>query len=270
MTRIASKLGIAAALTLGMLSTAAAQVGRTTTSTAKVPVGKEMPPAAGEVVKVDTVTRYITDTLRMPGRTDTLRLTGPTVTVTRWDTVTVTETPGWMGSGSGLYFGLGAGAVYPAGGMSGGQTAGYGFQANLGIDPKGSPLGGRFTASVSRPYEERPTTQAARPTLMNLTADLKLKLLNFGASTAFPRIGLYAVGGGAYVRYQALREDNADGTWVVENGWHDHFGFDAGGGATMSLGHKRELFVELKVIEFSLAGHQNPVQVPLMIGFNWY
>src|SRR3954471_16867453 len=44
MTRIASKFGIAAALTLGMLSTAAAQgttgtSGRTTTSTRTVPVG---------------------------------------------------------------------------------------------------------------------------------------------------------------------------------------------------------------------------------------
>ena len=80
MTRIASKFGIAAALTLGMLSTAAAQ--RTTNPTTAVGVSK------GEVVPVKPETVFVTrrDTVTMYRR-DTVTVTG--ATMTRWDTVTV-------------------------------------------------------------------------------------------------------------------------------------------------------------------------------------
>ena len=54
------------------------------TSTRRIPVTKESP---GEVtVRVDTLTVFKTDTLQMPGRTDTVVKTN---TVTRVDTVTV-------------------------------------------------------------------------------------------------------------------------------------------------------------------------------------
>src|SRR5438874_3974886 len=105
MTRIVSKFGIAAALTLGMLSTAAAQKTRTTPPSKKVPVTKEQP---GEVVPVhDTVTVTVHDTItNTVYRRDTLTLTGPTVT--RWDTVSVMTVPGYLDRGNGLYYGLGA------------------------------------------------------------------------------------------------------------------------------------------------------------------
>jgi glutamine amidotransferase PdxT len=56
------------------------------TSTKRIPVVKE---SHGEVVpsKVDTVTVYRTDTLTMPGKTDTVTNT-VTNTVTKYDTVT--------------------------------------------------------------------------------------------------------------------------------------------------------------------------------------
>ena len=100
MTRIASKFGIAAALTLGVFSTAAAQVTRPT-QTVGVSKGEVVPakPETVTVVRRDTVTVY---------RRDTVTVAGPTVT--RWDTVTVTEVPGWLDRGMGMYFGLGAGS----------------------------------------------------------------------------------------------------------------------------------------------------------------
>ena len=96
MTRIASKFGIAAALTLVAVSAAAAQVRPTTSSTVSM----------GEVVtKVDTVTVTVTvrDTVRLYSR-DTITVTGPTVT--RYDTTMVETLPGFLNLGSGLYFGL--------------------------------------------------------------------------------------------------------------------------------------------------------------------
>ena len=263
MTRIASKFGIAAALTLIAVSTAAAQVRPTTTSTV----------SKGEVApRVDTV--RMTDTVRVPVyRTDTLRLTG--ATVTRWDTVTVTEMPGWLNMPSGAYFGLGAGAFYPSAGIGQGQIPGYAFQMNLGVDPAGSPLGFRITANLARPDEAQPYANlGARPTIMNFTGDLKLRL-PWGTSR-FPQIGFYGVGGLAYIRHQALREQSTEGPTgsdvVIANGgrYADTFGYTVGGGGTVNLGHKKELFLEARVINFNKSGFEGAHQFPLILGINWY
>jgi len=278
MTRTVSKLGIAAALTLGMLSTAAAQSSTTTkkkppvttTKAAKpttaVPVTKEQ---SGEVVPIhDTVmvTRY--DTVRLYRR-DTLTVTGPTIT--RYDTTTIVTVPGWLDRGHGVYFGLGAGSYYPSGGLGGGQIPGYAFQANLGVDPAGSPLGIRLTTGLARPDEEQVTsTLGGRPEVVNTTLDLKLRI-PFFSSTRFPMFGLYAVGGGAMVNSKDLvMEDEAHNTVLPSHSWQTYFGWDAGGGATLSLGHKRELFLEARAINFMKSGFENGHQLPLILGVNWY
>ena len=288
MTRIVARLGIAAALTLGMLSTAAAQSTKTktkkpatststtkTTTTAKpttvVPVTKEV---SGEVVPIhDTVTVYRRDTVTVYRR-DTLTVTGPTVT--RWDTVSVVSIPGWLNRGSGMYFGLGAGPYYPSAGLGGGQIPGYAFQANLGVDPAGSPLGLRVTAGLARPDEEQIYANlGGRPAVSNLTADLKLRL-PFLSGTRFPNFGLYAVGGGAMAFFKDLRLE----TETVKNvqlypdntnhSWQHAFGYDYGAGATMSMGHNRELFLEGRVINFFKTGYESNHQVPIILGVNWY
>jgi len=265
MTRISSKFGIAAALTLVAVSAAAAQVRPSTTSTV----------SKGEVVRPDTV--RIHDTVTVTGatvyRTDTLRLTGPTVT--RFDTTMVEMIPGWLGRGNGLYFGLGAGSYYPSAGLGGGQIPGYAFQANVGIDPMGSPLGFRVTAQLARPDEAQVAPNGARPSIWNGTADLKLRLPFLGSSR-FPNFGLYAVGGGAYVRGQDVRytteaTTTSPKTVVIENGWRSNWGYNAGGGATLSLGHKRELFLEGRAINFKRSdAYENAHQFPLILGINWY
>jgi hypothetical protein len=266
MTRIASKFGIAAALTLGMLSTAAAQ--RTTPPTTTSTVSK------GEVVpKVDTVTVrvMVRDTVTVYRR-DTITVAGPTMT--KWDTVTVTEMPGWLERTGGAYFGLGAGSFYPSAGIGQGQIPGYAFQMNLGVDPVGSPLGFRVTAGLARPDEAQPYgALGARPTIMNFTGDLKLRLPFFSASR-FPQIGLYGIGGLAYVRKNGVREQSTTGPTgsdvVIEPGSTGVFGYTVGGGGTVNLGHKKELFLEARVINWNRSGFEGAHQFPLILGINWY
>jgi hypothetical protein len=83
---------------------------RRATSTRRIPIAKE---AHGEVAttvaRVDTVTLYKTDTLRLQGRVDTVTTTN---TVTKVDTVvqTVNLTPRMIG---GMYFGLSGGTALP-------------------------------------------------------------------------------------------------------------------------------------------------------------
>ena len=270
MTRIASKFGIAAALTLGVFSTAAAQTGRTNpTTTVGVSKGEVAP-------RVDTVTVIRRDTVTVYRR-DTVTVAGPTVT--RWDTVTVTEVPGWLDMGDGLYFGVGAGSFYPSGGLGTGQIPGYAFQMNLGIDPVGSPLGFRLTSQLARPDESQPYANlGARPTIWNFTGDLKLRL-PFLTMRRFPNFGLYAVGGGAYIRAQDVRyEVDEDSRPIgspkltgIERGYHDAWGWNLGGGATLALGHKRELFLEARAINYKAESQFNSAhQLPIILGINWY
>ena len=271
MTRIASKFGIAAALTLVAVSAAAAQVRPTTTST--VSKGEVVPP------KVDTVTVTIRDTVRLYSR-DTITVAGPTVT--RYDTTVVEMLPGWLGRANGLYFGLGAGSYYPSSALSAGQIPGYAFQMNLGVDPAGSPLGFRVTAQLARPDESQPYANGrARPSIWNGTADLKLRL-PFFSSSRFPQIGLYAVGGGAYVRAQDVvyeteeiddNTPNPAGPTILEKGWHDSWGYNAGGGLTFNMGHKRQLFFEARWINYTPGSrdlYEVAHQLPLILGINWY
>jgi hypothetical protein len=270
MTRIASKFGIAAALTLVAVSAAAAQVSPTTRTT--VSKGEVVPP------RVDTVTVTRVDTLRLYSR-DTITVAGPTVT--RYDTTTVEVVPGFLGLGNGLYFGLGAGSYYPSAALGAGQIPGYAFQANLGVDPAGSPLGFRVTTQLARPDESQPYGAGrARPSIWNTTADLKLRL-PFFSSSRLPMLGLYAVGGAAYVRaqdvvYETEEIDDATpnplGPTILEKGWHDSWGYNAGGGLTLNMGHKRQLFFEARWINYRAgdSNYETAHQLPLILGINWY
>jgi len=268
MTRFASKFGIAAALTLVGVSVAAAQVRPTTTST--VSKGEVVPP------RVDTV--RVTDTVTVERfRRDTITVAGPTVT--RYDTTIVETMPGFLNLGNGLYFGLGAGSYYPSGGLGLGQIPGYAFQANLGVDPAGSPFGFRVTTQLARPDESQTfAANRARPSIWNTTADLKLRL-PFFSSTRLPMLGAYAVAGGAYVRAQDVVYNTdpdgvaANGPAILERGWHDSWGYNAGGGLTLNMGHKRQLFVEARAINYragDAGSFEKAHQLPLILGINWY
>jgi hypothetical protein len=147
---------------------------------------------------------------------------------------------------------------------------------NLGIDPAGSPLGVRLTAQLDRPDEAQQFgALGARPTIFNATADLKLRLPMF-KSSRFPQFGLYAVGGGAYIRGQDVRyETEATATspkaTTIEKGYQSSFGWDLGGGATLGIGHKRELFLEARAINYRAeSNYEKAHQFPIILGINWY
>ena len=60
---------------------------------------------------------------------------------------------------------------------------------------------------------------------------------------------------------------------VIPNNDHSmlhSFGYDFGAGATLSLGHKRELFLEGRVINFTRTNFEGNHQVPIILGINWY
>lgn len=271
--RIVSKLGIAAALTIGIASAAAAQV----RSQTPIKISKEAP---GEVaVRVDTVHMTRVDTVRVY-RTDTVRVNIPgavtTNTVTRYDTVTVETLPGYVRRPGGFYFGLGGGALYPWGSIDRAQMPGYSLQAQMGVDPIGSPLGFRADVNWARPNEMADFAgNRARPEIMNVSADLKLKLPML--SRALPNFAVYAIGGGNYIRYKDLLiELNtptagtlANNIAPSDNEWHDKFGWNAGGGLSLGWG-KTELFVESRFISFKPANADYGHQIPFVVGFNWY
>jgi opacity protein-like surface antigen len=267
MNRIASQFGIAAALTLGSLATAAAQT-RTTPPTKTVPLTKTE--SKGEVVTVhDTV--MVHDTVVGPTvyRRDTLTVTGPTVTV--HDTTTLIQTPGWLARGAGLYFGLGAGSYYPSAGIGGGQIPGYNFQMNLGVDPAGSPFGIRLTGNLDRPDEAQPTgTLGGRPEVVNVAADLKLRM-PFFSRAKFPMLGIYALGGGNWNAFKDLRQEDQGHNVVLEDSnWHHAFGWEAGAGVSANLGHGREAFVEGRFLRFKDDNFESAHQWPFVVGINWY
>jgi len=88
--------------------------------------------------------------------------------------------------------------------------------------------------------------------------------------------GLYAVGGGAYirgqdVRYQTSVQGTTPKTTVIEKGYQSSFGWNAGGGATLGLGHKRELFLEARAINYRAEkNYEKAHQLPIILGVNWY
>jgi len=269
------QIGIAAALSFGLAGTAAAQ-----RSDTRVPVKAK--DAGGEVVtpRVDTVNVYRTDTVRVY-RTDTLRVPGPTVTTTQtntvnhYDTLRVETMPGWMHRPYGLYFGLGAGPTFSQGSISEAQNAGRDFQAQLGVDPMGSPLGLRLDANFGQPNQARPYEgTVAHSQILNLSGDLKLRTPHL--SSRMP-LSLYVLGGGNYIRYKDLliqldaptAGTTGNNVAPSDNSWHDKMGYNAGGGFSYGWG-KTEIFVESRMISFKALNANTARQFPLTIGFNWY
>jgi len=266
-------------------------------STRKIPVSKEAP---GEIAppRVDTVTVYKTDTLRMQGRVDTLRLTN---TVTRTDTV-VQAVPMITRHIGGLYLGLGGGVGLPYGSIRTVNEPGELAQLQVGWQGLNNPLGFRLDGTWNK-FARNPQYGTVpfgdRSNVMNLNLDGRLDLPFFnktlGSSVKFRP---YLIAGGSYVRYNNLRiklnDDNAavaaggfgpehavlanDNSTTVtpDDSWHDDWGFNFGGGLGFHAG-KKEIFIESRAIRWQ--HHSNGVspdpfkaayQVPIVFGVNWF
>jgi len=245
-------------------------------STKRIPVVKESPGEVVTPVRVDSVTVYRTDTLRLPGRVDTVSMTN---TVTRVDTVSI-PMPQILQQIGGLYFGLGGGSSLPAANFNDSDHPGWNVMGLLGIDPIGSPLGFRITGAYSR-YE--PHSYAApflnNAQLMSGAADLKLRALTINPLNK--RIQLYGIGGLTYNRYRDILENNhgvlsigntftdANGQFsAVDHDWHSGFGYNAGAGFEVGWGITN-VFLESRFARFN--GVNSKIShVPLVIGLSWF
>lgn len=250
-------------------------------STTRIPVTKEQP---GEVVtpRVDTLTVYRTDTLRIAGpmRVDTV-----STTVTRYDTTRIETMPGYLAAKGGLYFGLGGGIMTPRASFRNVNASGLTAQAQLGWQPVHSLLGLRGDVNYGSNGEEQIyASLGGRPDIITVNGDVKLQLpfiANWLSTNRIPVFSVYAIGGGTYAHYKNLRNELESGNTAggvataptgqsitVENG--SKFGWNAGGGMSWHWG-TTELFVESRILSFTAnsasdAGHQ----VPFIVGFNWY
>jgi len=266
-------------------------------STRRIPVSKEAP---GEVVtpRVDTVTVYKTDTLRLQGRVDTLRLTGATVTV--HDT-TIVNVPMQIRHIGGMYFGIGGGVALPYGAIRTVNQPGELGQVELGYQGLNSILGFRLDGTWNR-YARNPDyvnlgitgEKVGRPMMWTGNAGVRLDI-PFLSSTlgSSVRVRPYLIGGGSMIHYSDLRMkfDADNGSTTTQGGFggqhaifatdvnnttttgsETDWGFYGGGGLGFHAG-KKEVFVESRAILFQ---HDNSdrfhkaVNVPLVFGVRFF
>ena len=245
------------------------------TSTRRIPITKE---GGGEVSRrVDTVTVYRTDTLRVNVNTPpTIIHDTVTRTVTRVDTVTNTYYPP-IRLPYGFYGGLAGGVVAPNGAIFTPNGAGPTIQAQLGWQGAKNLLGIRTDLNWSTLGEDsRFAGLQGDPDIWNwsLSAKLQIPYLNhtFGATHRF---ALYGIGGYTHTWFKNLpmRVDSptpnsllfvqGTGDWTNQNGWN------AGGGASLMWG-RSELFLETRVLAFTPDNAPQTRQMPFIFGMNWY
>jgi len=265
---------VAGAAIFALDASAASAQAKPPVSTKRIPIGKEPPQQAPAVVRVDTQMVYRTDTLRLPGRTDTVRTTN---TVTRYDTTRV-EMPIVLEKVGGLYFGLGVGGSLPGAQFNDSDHPGWRVEGMLGVDPVGSPFGLRLSGGYSgyepHAYAERVLENAA---IMNLALDLKLRVLAIQPRTR--HIQLYGILGGSWNRFKDILEspkgifsigDNVGGFNrfpAPDHTWHTGFGYNVGGGGEMGFG-RTNLFVESRYSRFK-GENSNIAHIPVMVGLTW-
>lgn len=248
------------------------------TSTKRIPITKE---AGGEVVtRVDTVTVYRTDTLRLNGqtvyRTDTVRLAGPTIY--RTDTVTMAPLMKPARLPSGVYFGLGGGVSAPNGAIFTPNSAGPTAQAQLGWQSMSGVIGLRGDVNYAQPGEDSQfSSLQANPDILNFSADLKLAIpfLSHQFGTTH-RLGVYGIGGYTHTMYKNLpmRIDGTTSTGALvfipgTNSWTHFNGWNGGVGAQLAWG-RTELFVESRILAFDPSNAPQSRQMPFVLGINLF
>jgi len=220
----------------------------------RIPVSKE---SHGEVVapRVDTVTVFRTDTLRMAPRVDTVTVTN---TVTRIDTV-VQTVPVITHPVSGFYFGLAGGTNMPSGGLNTVNTAGGTAQMQVGYRKLQQYWGVQLDGQYSQFGRANGLAfLGGRPDVWNINLDGRVDVpwVNrlFGNNTWFSP---YVIGGASWVDYTNLRQkldefnDNSSGIEInpVISDGGSHWGWNAGGGLAWHMG-RTEVYVEARAVAF--------------------
>jgi hypothetical protein len=249
---------------------------RRPTSSQRISIKKESGGEVAPVIRVDTVYSYKTDTLRMPGRTDTVVTTN---TVVRVDTVQI-PMPQFLREIGGFYLGLGGGSSLPAANFNDSDKPGWAVQGVMGIDPIGSAFGVRLTGAYGT-YDPHsyaaPFVESAK--LFTLGLDLKLRALT--VSPFEKRVHFYGIAGGTWNRFKNIIETKNGVTSVgdvtlpggafttpINDEWHGGFGWNVGGGGEIGFG-RTNLFVESRYSRFT-GQNSNISHVPLIIGLSWF
>jgi hypothetical protein len=247
---------------------------RRPTSSTRIRVAKEQP---GEVtVRVDTVMTYRTDTLRLPGRTDTVVTTR---TITRIDTVTQ-MIPIRVPQIGGFYAGIGVGGSFPAANFNDSDHPGWRVDVPVGFDFIGTPWGLRLNGGYAHysPHDwVSPIVGDAQ--VWNLDGNVKLRIAT--ATPALMRVSLYGLAGVSYNWFKEIVENNGtilsvgDSTrnlFVLplhgDDSYHSGWGFNTGAGVEVGKGHT-QLFAEVRWNRFN-AVNTHTSQVPLVIGVTFY
>jgi opacity protein-like surface antigen len=251
---------------------------RRPTSSQRIRIGKESGGEVTTVTRVDTVYSYRTDTLRLPGRTDTVVTTN---TVTRVDTVQI-PMPAFLREIGGLYFGVGGGSVIPAANFNDSDKPGWSVNGVLGVDPIGTPFGIRLTgayANFNKHSYAEPFLESAK--MMNVGLDLKIRALTL--SPFNKRVHFYGIAGGTWNRFKNVIENNhgvmsvgdtfipgnaLSSSTTLDRDWHSGWGWNAGGGGEIGWG-RTNLFIESRFSRFQ--GQNSKIStVPLIIGLSWF
>ena len=274
-----SLVGATAMLAFGATLVFAQDTTRTKrpTSARRIPITKEA--TGGEVVRVDTIIQYHTDTLRV-------NVAGPvvhdTVTNVVHDTVQLAPRPVPIRLPNGFYFGLSGGVSAPNGALFTPNGAGPSAQFQIGWQGAKQLLGVRGDVNWAKPGEDsRFSGFQGDPDILNFSSDAKLQIPwlthTFGRTHRF---SLYGIGGYTHTMFKNLpmRVDPTSGCtigsgaacfstgsadWTHENGWN------AGGGASLMWG-RSELFIESRVLAFDPSNAPQSRQIPFMFGMNWY
>ena len=205
-------------------------------SSRRIPVAKEQP---GEVtVRVDTVTQYRTDTLRLPGHVDTVVTTR---TVTRVDTVTQ-MIPIKIPQIGGFYAGLAIGPSFPGANFNDSNKPGWRVEVPVGFDFIGSPFGIRVLGGYSNYSPHSWVGFLDNAQMWNLDGSIKLRIASGTPGLVPLRLQLYGVGGVSYNWFKNILEDD-DGIFSVgdsarsftvplpvDNNWHSGWGWNVGAG----------------------------------------
>jgi hypothetical protein len=242
-------------------------------STRRIPVAKEQP---GEVtVRVDTVTMYRTDTLRLPGHVDTVVTTR---TVTHVDTVTQ-MIPIKVPQISGFYAGLALGSSMPAANFNNANHPGWRIEVPVGFDFTGTPWGIRVGGGYAN-YSPHSWVSGLLDNAQMWNIDGNVKLRIASATPGMMRLQLYGLAGFSYNWYKNILEDD-DGLLSVgdsarkltlplpvDTDWHSGWGWQTGAGLEVGRSHAN-LFAEVRFNRWK-GVNTNISQVPLVIGVNWY
>lgn len=299
--------GLAIALTLGSVSTAAAQQTRvpvrketgptttpTTTPSSGMPVTKETTPTTPTTTPStpttpDTTTSTSSSSSTMTTTTPVMTDTAVSSTTTTTTSTVTTESAGEvprsnMRWGNGFYVGVHGGTQFPQNEINNAYDPGYNVGGMLGWDSQKSPLGVRLNASWNRLNGRTLsnttidgvnfTGAVANADLYSAFADAKLRI-PFGrllGSTS----GLYAVGGAGmtyfrnFDRFTAVTGNTANQSRTGTFNPEDvtRFAANVGGGVSWGLG-PASLFVESRWVRV-FTQNRNTDYVPLTVGLTFH